>query len=108
MSVQLLQEMAHALEIGTPAVVATIVRTRGSTPRKTGSKMLVRSDGSVTGTICGGCVEAEVYAESLEVMETGECRLLSFRLTPDDAEELGMKCGGSMEIFIEPLARPLD
>jgi xanthine dehydrogenase accessory factor len=107
MATEILKEIAAVLKGQQPGALATIVKTKGSTPRKAGAKMVVRSDGTAMGTICGGCVEAEVYAEALRAMETGACKLMTFHLTADDASELGMKCGGTMEVFIEPL-QPLE
>lgn len=103
MAVDILKEIAAVVTGADNGALATIVKTKGSTPRKAGAKMVVRPDGTAIGTICGGCVEAEVYAEALRVLETGRCKLMTFHLTADEADELGMKCGGSMDVFIEPL-----
>jgi xanthine dehydrogenase accessory factor len=104
MATEILKEIAAILNGPANGALATIVKTKGSTPRKAGAKMVVRPDGTAVGTICGGCVEAEVYAEALLAMESGRCRLMTFHLDAEEAGELGMKCGGTMEVFIEPLS----
>lgn len=83
-----------------PAVLATVVESRGSTPRKAGAKMLVHRDGSISGTVGGGRAEADAIAAALEVMGQGRPRTLSFSLT----EAHGAVCGGSMLIYLEPLS----
>jgi xanthine dehydrogenase accessory factor len=82
-------------------VVATVARTRGSTPQRRGAKMLFFQNGEVAGTVGGGCIEAEVWAEAREAMRTGKSELQHFSLTADEASEEGMVCGGTMDIFLE-------
>ena len=86
---------------GERVVVATVAHTRGSTPQRRGAKMLFFQDGEVAGTVGGGCIEAEVWAEAKEAMRTGKSELHHYSLTADEASEEGMVCGGTMEIFIE-------
>ena len=86
---------------GERVVVATVARTRGSTPQRRGAKMLFFEDGQTAGTVGGGCVEAEVWAEAREAIRKGEPGLYRFALTADEASEEGMVCGGTMEIFID-------
>ena len=83
--------------------LATIVMTRGSTPRKVGAKMLVFPDGSFLGTIGGGCGESDVFHEAQRVIEDGQARMLGVDLTADEAGESGDVCGGIMDVFIEPV-----
>ena len=92
-------EEAHAR--GERVVVATVAHTRGSTPQRRGAKMLFFANGEVTGTVGGGCIEAEVWAEARVAMRTGASALHDFSLTADEASEEGMVCGGTMEIFID-------
>src|SRR3990172_11532159 len=99
------REMAGALAVGKAFAVATVVRTRGSTERKAGAKMLIYEDGTFSGTIGGGCGEAEVWQEATEALRNGKPRLMKVDLTNDTAADEGMICGGIMEIFIEPLGR---
>jgi xanthine dehydrogenase accessory factor len=82
-------------------VVATVADTRGSTPQRRGAKMLFFENGEVAGTVGGGCIEAEVWAEAREALRTGASALHRFKLTADEASEEGMVCGGTMEIFID-------
>ena len=86
---------------GQRVVVATVAHTRGSTPQRRGAKMLFFEDGKTAGTVGGGCVEAEVWAEAREALRTGESALHKFSLTADEASEEGMVCGGTMEIFLD-------
>lgn len=84
--------------------VATIVTTSGSTPQRTGAKLLVFEDGRTLGTVGGGCVEADVWAEAREAMADRQSRLCHFTLrdNPDvPPDEEGMICGGEMEVLIE-------
>ena len=87
-------------EGGTAALV-TVVATSGSTPRKAGAKMLVFPDGHTVGTIGGGCIDRRVFSEAARVFAEGTPRLCSYELSGDVAAELGMICGGRMEVFVE-------
>ena len=86
---------------GERVVVATVAHTRGSTPQRRGAKMLFLANGATVGTVGGGCIEAEVWAEAREAMRAGKSALHHFSLTADEASEEGMVCGGTMEIFID-------
>jgi xanthine dehydrogenase accessory factor len=86
---------------GERVVVATVANTRGSAPQRRGAKMLFFENGETAGTVGGGCVEAEVWAEARETMRKGEPGLYHFSLTADEASEEGMVCGGTMDIFID-------
>ncbi|MFS8085503.1 MAG: XdhC family protein [Acidobacteriota bacterium] len=86
---------------GERVVVATVAHTRGSTPQRRGAKMLFFKNGETAGTVGGGCVEAEVWAEAREAMRAGVPGLHHFALTADEASEEGMVCGGTMDIFID-------
>jgi xanthine dehydrogenase accessory factor len=91
----------EASERGERVVVATVAHTRGSTPQQRGAKMLFFEDGKAVGTIGGGCIEAEVWAEAREAMRSGKSALHHFSLTAAEASEEGMVCGGTMDIFID-------
>jgi xanthine dehydrogenase accessory factor len=96
------------LEVGEgagPAALVTVVSARGSTPQKPGAKMLVYADGRIVGTIGGGCLEAEMARRARQAIATGRTLLTEFDLTPEQAGEDGLICGGRMEVFIEPLER---
>jgi len=91
---------------GRRGAVATIINVRGSIPSFQTAKMLVRDDGSIAGTIGGGCVEAEVWQAAREVMEEEKPRSLTFNLNNDPKYDTGLVCGGTLEIFIEPVLPP--
>ena len=97
----LYQLLSTASDHGERVVVATVAHTRGSTPQRRGAKMLFFQNGKVAGTVGGGCIEAEVWADAHEAMQTGKSELKHFSLTADEASEEGMVCGGTMDIFIE-------
>src|ERR1700738_450519 len=91
---------------GRRGVVANIVHARGSIPSFRTAKMLVRDDGSIVGTIGGGCVEADVWQAAREVMESEKPRTLTFDLNQDPKYDTGLVCGGTLEIFVEPVLPP--
>jgi xanthine dehydrogenase accessory factor len=98
------EEITKAQAAQQKLAVATIVTTSGSTPQRTGAKLLVFADGRMRGTVGGGCVEADVWAEAREAMTENKARLCRFTLrdNPDvPPDEEGMVCGGEMEVFIE-------
>jgi xanthine dehydrogenase accessory factor len=97
----LYQRIDEAADRGERVVVATVAHTRGSTPQRRGAKMLFFQNGEVAGTVGGGCIEAEVWANAREAMRTGKSELKHFSLTADEASEEGMVCGGTMDIFVE-------
>ncbi len=88
---------------GRRAALATIVNLRGSVPSFESAKMLVGDDGTIVGTVGGGCVEAEVFEAAREVMEQEKPRTLEFNLNQNPKYDTGLVCGGSLEIFIEPI-----
>jgi len=97
------EEIVKLRQEGRRGAVATIVNVRGSIPSFETAKMLVRDDGSIAGTIGGGCVEAEVWQAAREVMESEKPRSLTFNLNQDPKYDTGLVCGGTLDIFIEPL-----
>jgi len=88
---------------GRKGAVATIVNARGSIPSFKSAKMLVRDDGTIAGTIGGGCVEAEVWQAAREVMASEKPRTLTFDLNQDPKYDTGLVCGGTLDIFVEPV-----
>lgn len=86
-----------------PAAIATVVRVRGSAPRQAGARMLVLAGGRIFGSVGGGCGEAEVRLAAVDVIRSGQPRMVSLNLTRDLAEDEGMICGGLMDVFVEPL-----
>src|SRR5262245_49192549 len=94
-------EMKRRLDNGARAAMATVVKTRGSTPQQIGAKMVIFDDGSFIGTVGGGCVEADIWAEAREVLRTGKTDLFHFNLNDEYANAEGMVCGGQMDVLIE-------
>ena len=94
-------EMKRRLDAGAVAAMATVVKTRGSTPQQIGAKMVIFDDGSYIGTVGGGCVEADIWAEAREVLRHGKAGIFHFNLSDDYAEAEGMVCGGQMDVLIE-------
>ena len=97
------EEIVKLRQQGRRGAVATIVNVRGSVPSFETAKMLVRDDGSIAGTIGGGCVEADVWRAAREVMEAEKARTLSFDLNHDPKYDTGLVCGGTLDVFIEPV-----
>jgi len=98
---ELYGRIQQANDLGERVVVATVARTRGSTPQQRGAKMLFFESGAAAGTVGGGCVEAEVWAEAREALRSGQSALHHFSLTAEEASEEGMVCGGTMDIFLD-------
>lgn len=96
-------ELLRLRRMGQKAALATIVQVRGSIPSYESAKLLVREDGSMIGTIGGGCVEAEVWNAAREVIATEKPRHLSFNLGQDAAYDNGLICGGQLDVFVEPV-----
>src|SRR5271166_2239120 len=102
----LYEQIVKLRQEGRRGAVATIVNVRGSVPSFETAKMLVRDDGSIVGTIGGGCVEAEVWQAARDVMESEKPRTLTFDLNHDPKYDTGLVCGGTLDIFIEPILPP--
>src|ERR1700693_4931356 len=100
------EEIVKLRQEGRRGAVATIVNVRGSIPSFETAKRLVRDDGSIVGTIGGGCVEADIWQAAREVMETEKTRTLTFNLNQDPKYDTGLVCGGTLDIFIEPVLPP--
>lgn len=83
--------------------LATVVQTWGSSPRRAGAKMALTLDGRITGSVSGGCVEGAVFEEGVGVLKSNRSRLLRFGVADETAWEVGLACGGSVDIFVEPL-----
>lgn len=96
-------EIVALRSAGRRGALATITSVRGSIPSYQTSKMLVRDDGSIVGTIGGGCVEAEVWQAAREVMEEEKPRTLTFNLNQNPKYDAGLVCGGTLEVFVEPI-----
>ncbi|MGC1620122.1 MAG: XdhC family protein, partial [Candidatus Acidiferrum sp.] len=99
----LFEEIVRMRRDGRRGALATIVHTNGSIPSYESSRMLVRDDGSIAGTVGGGCVEAEVWAAAKEVIQQEMPRKMTFNLNNEAAYDSGLICGGTLEIFVEPI-----
>jgi xanthine dehydrogenase accessory factor len=97
------EEIVKLKKKGEPAALATIISSRGSTPREVGSKMLIKSDGSIVESIGGGLMEAQVIKKAMDVIKHGKSEIISLNLNANEAAKEGALCGGELEIFIEPL-----
>jgi len=97
---------------GERVAVATVLTTAGSTPRPAGAKMAVTGSGAMAGSISGGCVDTDVIEHALEVLRGGRPRVVEYGYSPDMTWEVGLMCGGSVQVYIEPLednvAGPVD
>ena len=88
---------------GHRVALARVVAVIGSGPRDPGATMAVNDQGEVAGSVSGGCVEGAVVAEALEVLASGEPRLCTFGYSDEEAFSVGLTCGGTVRIFVEPL-----
>ncbi|MCE2404730.1 MAG: XdhC family protein [Dehalococcoidia bacterium] len=104
---EVIQEAVRLVETEEPAVLATVVRTKGSTPQKPGAKLLVRKDGTGVGTLGGGCVEGDIWYAAKEILRRkGGPEFKDYFLNEEIAARDGLVCGGTMYFFIEPLWEP--
>lgn len=104
---EVFQEAINVLGKADPMVVATVIRTKGSTPQKPGSKLLVRKDGTGVGTLGGGCVEGDIWFAASELMKSGgTAQYREYELNEELAAEDGLICGGTMYFLIDPVYRP--
>ncbi|SFU05412.1 XdhC family protein [Sedimentitalea nanhaiensis] len=92
---------------GTRAALATVVQTWGSAPRRVGAQLVVGGDGRIQGSVSGGCVEGAVIVEALEALEDGAHRLLEFGVSDEDAFAVGLACGGTIRVLVEPVGAVL-
>ena len=100
---EILGDIRRWRRLGRRVVLARVVDLEGSGPRLPGAAMAVADDGEVAGSVSGGCVEAAVVTEALEVLEKGDRRMVSFGYSDDEAFAVGLTCGGTVHLFIEPL-----
>ena len=100
---EILGDIRRWHRLGRRVALARVVDLEGSGPRLPGAAMAVADDGEVAGSVSGGCVEAAVVTEALEVLEKGDRRMVSFGYSDDEAFVVGLTCGGTVHLFIEPL-----
>jgi xanthine dehydrogenase accessory factor len=100
---ELLADIDRWRGAGKRVAIARVVDVEGSGPRDPGAAMAVSDDGEVAGSVSGGCVEGAVVTEALQVLESGERKLVTFGYSDDEAFAVGLTCGGTIHLFIEPL-----
>jgi xanthine dehydrogenase accessory factor len=88
---------------GEKVALATVIETWGSSPRPAGSRMAVTTSGKISGSVSGGCIEAAVAEAALDTLQTGRPKLLEFGVTDQMAWEVGLACGGRVNVFVEPI-----
>ena len=93
---------------GRRAALATVVETWGSAPRRTGSQLAISGDGEIAGSVSGGCVETAVFEEAQDVLRTGTPKLIRYGITDEMAWDVGLACGGTIEVFVEPVAQAAE
>jgi xanthine/CO dehydrogenase XdhC/CoxF family maturation factor len=98
---EILEQAERWREAGKGVALATVVSTWGSSPRPLGSKLAVDSEGAFIGSVSGGCVEGAVVTEALETIRDGKPRMLDFGVSNEQAWEVGLACGGKIEVFVE-------
>ena len=92
---------------GKGAVLATVVQTWGSAPRPTGSQLAISGEGEIAGSVSGGCVEGAVVVEAMDALEDGSTRILEFGVSDDEAFAVGLACGGTIRVMVEPVGKAL-
>ncbi len=101
--IDVLQQASSWRGAGKGVAIATVVATWGSSPRPVGSQMAVDQAGNMVGSVSGGCIEGAVVREALEVMQSGKPRLLDFGISNEQAWEVGLACGGKLQVYLEAL-----
>ena len=99
----ILHEAQAWKEAGKPVAIATVVETWGSAPRPVGSHLVIDGDGLFLGSVSGGCVEGDVVSEAIDVIETGQARMLEFGVADEAAWKAGLSCGGRIKVYVERL-----
>ena len=102
---EVLSELSEWTEAGEEIALATVVETWGSSPRPLGSKMVVTRSGKMAGSVSNGCIEGAVFEEAQKVLKAGEPKVAAFGVADDVAFEVGLACGGHIEVFVQPLGR---
>src|SRR6267378_2476699 len=102
---EVLQELNDWTREGEDIAIATVIETWGSSPRPLGSKMLVTRSGKMAGSVSNGCIEGAVFEEAQKVLNSGTPKVAAFGVADDVAFEVGLACGGHIEVFVQPLGR---
>ncbi|MGN6031608.1 MAG: XdhC family protein [Thermomicrobiales bacterium] len=98
-----LPEIDRWRQAGKRVAIATVISTEGSAPRPVGARMAVTEDGEMAGSVSGGCVENAVLLEGQDVLKTGTPRVVRYGITDEMAWDVGLACGGTIEVFVEPV-----
>lgn len=104
MTPDVLTQLQQWIASGHKTALATVVATWGSSPRPVGSHLAIRESGDFAGSVSGGCIEGAVVAAALEAIETGKPKLLEYGVSNETAWEVGLACGGRIQVFVEPVA----
>ncbi|MEH6629682.1 MAG: XdhC family protein [Halopseudomonas aestusnigri] len=99
----LLMTAARWQDSGKKVALATVIQTWGSSPRQAGSIMIVDEDMTMLGSVSGGCIEGAVIQEALEIMDHGEAKILEFGVGDEQAWDVGLACGGTIQVYVERL-----
>ncbi len=100
---EILEDVERWRAEGKKVAIATVVATRRSAPRPIGAKLAISETGELCGSVSGGCVESDVYENAREVLESGTPKLLSYGIADEEAWEVGLPCGGEIDVFVERL-----
>src|ERR1700680_1083198 len=100
---EVLDELREWTDAGEDVALATVVETWGSSPRPLGSKMIVTRSGKMAGSVSNGCIEGAVFEEAQKVLKSGQAKIAAFGVADDVAFEVGLACGGHIEVFVQPL-----
>ena len=105
---ELLPQIQEWRDAGKKIALATVVLAEGSAPRREGARLVVSEDGEMAGSVSGGCVEGDVINQALDVLVDGTPRLLRYAITSEMVWDVGLACGGTVEVFVEPLEEPRE
>lgn len=99
----ILNDAKDWLDEGRNLAIATVIETWGSAPQPTGSQLVIDHEGNFMGSVSGGCVEGAVVTEAIDIIDSGEPKMLEFGVSNETAWEVGLACGGRIRIFVESL-----
>lgn len=100
----LLEQASTWLDQGRKVAIATVVQTWGSAPQPVGSQLVIDGEGNFVGSVSGGCVEGAVVTEALDVIASGQPKLLDFGVADETAWKVGLACGGRIGVYVEPVS----
>lgn len=100
---EVLEDVQRWRSRGDKIAIATVVATRRSAPRPVGSKLAISERGEMAGSVSGGCVEGDVFIQAEQVMDTGEPKLLTYGIADEEGWNVGLPCGGEIDVFVEVL-----